>query len=70
MGDFNVVMMDLDQARTLRAQIEAWSPDTTILPMVAFATRSERSVAKREFGQVLSLPAAMTRVLSAVDQSL
>ena len=67
--DFDIVMMDLDVARRLRSNIESWTPESALLPMVAYATRPQASRARQEFGQVLRLPAKRVELLSTVHET-
>jgi CheY-like chemotaxis protein len=66
-GEFNVVMMQLDEARRLRSNLAAWEPGAAILPMAAFLTKPESSRAKQEFGQVLALPLKDTQLFAVVQ---
>jgi hypothetical protein len=68
-GEFNVVMMQLDEARRLRSNVAAWEPGAAILPMAAFLTRPEASRAKQEFGQVLALPSKETQLFAVVQSA-
>ena len=68
--DFNVVMMQLDEARRLRSDLMSWSPNTAILPMADFVTRPEAARAKKEFGQMLTLPAKESQVFSVVEAAV
>jgi hypothetical protein len=65
--DSSVVMMHLDAARRLRADVSTWSPRMLILPMKAYMTKPEATRAKREFGRVLALPAPESQVVSMVQ---
>ena len=66
-GKFNVVMLGLDQARQLKADIKSALPDAAILPMDAFTTQPVEAAAKAEFGRLLVLPATTKDVYSAVE---
>jgi CheY-like chemotaxis protein len=66
-GEFNVVMMQLDEARRLRSNLAAWEPGAAILPMAAFLTKPQSSQAKQEFGQVLALPLKDTQLFAVVQ---
>lgn len=66
-GDFNIVMMDLDEARRLKTDLKSWLPHATILPMGAYVTRPAAAAAKEEFGQVLTLPTKATQLFSVVQ---
>lgn len=68
-NDFNVVMIELDSARRLRADLSSWSPGAAVLPIGQFLTRDQAALAKEEFGQVLRLPAKESQVLSTVQAS-
>ncbi len=68
-GAFDIFLMDLADARRLRAEIELLSPDTAILPVMEFATRPSLSQAKKEFGQVLSTPTTARRLLATIADS-
>ena len=63
---FNIVMMELDVARQLRADVASWSAETAVLPMVTYASTPVAARAEREFGQVLKLPALTSALLSTV----
>ncbi len=67
--DFDIVMMYLEVARRLRSDVESWSPDSAVLPIVAFSTRPQASRARQEFGQVLKLPAKNSETLSTVHDT-
>jgi DNA-binding NtrC family response regulator len=64
---FNVVMMQLEEALRLRADLKSWSPGAAILPMAAFLTRPQAARAREEFGQILALPAKTSQVFSVVQ---
>ena len=66
-GRFNIVMMNLQDARQMQAQVQ--SSSAVLLPLVAFATRPEYSQAKKEFGLALSRPTTMRKLLSAVEKA-
>jgi hypothetical protein len=66
---FNIVMLQLDEARRLRETVKSWSPGTAILPMGTFVTRPDAARAKEEFGQMLALPAKTSRLFSVVEDA-
>ena len=66
-GRFNIVLMDLEDARQMQAQVQ--SSSAVLLPFVAFPTRPEYSQAKEEFGLVLRTPTTMRKLLSAVQEA-
>ena len=68
-GKFEIIMMTLGEARNRQANIGALAPDAVILPFVEFATRPEYSKAKREFGQVLKIPATTSQLLTTIDKA-
>ena len=68
-GDFDVVMMPLDDARQLAVQVASSSPDSGLLPVLYFPTRKEYSQAKKEFKNVLKYPTTMSKLLTAVEKT-
>lgn len=68
-GDFDVMMMPLRDARQLAVEIGSSSPDSTLLPVLYFPTRRERSEAKKEFKNVLWYPTTTKRLLRAVEKA-
>jgi hypothetical protein len=68
-GDFDLIMMELDDARIERERLRGVSPSTPLLPFVAFPTRREYSEAKKEFGIVLKTPTRLSSLLRTVEKS-
>jgi hypothetical protein len=66
-GNFNVVMLELDEARRLRTSIESKLPNAAILPMDALVTQPVIARAKLDFGRMLVLPATSREVFSTVE---
>ena len=66
-GDFNVVMLELDEARRLKASLESTLPNAAILPMDALITQPVIARAKQDFGRMLVLPATSREVFSTVE---
>jgi hypothetical protein len=66
-GRFNVVMLNLDEARRLKPGIVLALPKATILPMDALVTQPVIALAKQEFGRMLVLPATTKEVYSTVE---
>ena len=66
-GKFSVVMLQLDEARRLKASLAATLPNAAILPMEALVTQPVIAVAKQEFGRMLVLPATTKEVFSTVE---
>ena len=68
-GDFDVVMMPLDDARQLGVEVAALSPDSALLPVAYLPTRREYSQAKNHFGNVLKYPTTLDQLLRAVEKA-
>ena len=68
-GKFEIIMMSLNEARSRQTDVAAIAPDSVLLPFVEFPTRPEYSKAKREFGQVLKIPATVSQLLSTIDKA-
>ncbi len=68
-GKFDILMMQLGTARQLRDEIATLAPDAAILPVAEFLSRPEKSSAKKEFGNVLSVPTTTGRLLATIDDS-
>lgn len=68
-GGFEILMMEIADAREERRRIEGVSPDSTILPLMHFPSRREYSAAKKEFGQVVKTPATIAKLLSQIEKA-
>ena len=68
-GEFDIVMMGLDDAKTFQRDVQTLSPDSVLLPFVDFPTRREYNQAKEEFEYVLKTPTTMRRLLSVMAKS-
>ena len=66
---FEIIMMEVGDAREEQRRIEGVSPDSTILPVLHFPTRSEYSAAKKEFGHAVKTPTTMPKLLSQIDKA-
>ncbi len=69
-GDFDLVLMELETARELQAEVGSLAPEATLLPVVEFGSRAVKSRAKAEFGNVLNTPTTVDRILATIDESL
>ena len=66
---YDLILMELEQARAERSRLDGVAPETTLLPFTAFPSRREYTTAKKEFGTVLKTPTTVSRLLAAVDQA-
>jgi hypothetical protein len=66
---FEVMMMEIDTARGEQGRLEAVSPDASILPVLHFGSRKERSAAKKEFGQVVRTPTTLDDLLWSIEKA-
>ena len=66
-SEYKLVMMQLDEARRLRSDLQSRSPRAVILPMKSFVTRPERARLKQEFGRVVELPTTDRQLFSVVE---
>ena len=66
---FDVVMMQLDAARRLRSDLTSWSNGAAILPMKEYVPGAEAARVRKEFGQLLKLPASPQEVVSVVQSA-
>jgi len=69
-GDYDIILMPLEAARELRADVAALAPGAALLPVAVFATRAEEAQAEREFGHVLNTPASSQEVLTVLGAAL
>lgn len=65
---FEVIMMDIDDAREEHERLEGTSPDSTLLPVLHFPTRREYSAAKKEFGHAVKTPTTMSDLLTQIEK--
>ena len=65
---FEVLMMEIDAARGEHGRLEAVSPDSSILPVLHFGSRRERSAAKKEFGRVVRTPTTLEDLLWTIEK--
>ena len=68
-GDFDVLAIPLDEARKLQREMASLSPDSAVLPILTFPTRSEYSQARREFDVVMKLPTTTPKFLAALERA-
>ncbi len=68
-GDFDVLAIPLDEARKLHTEMASLSPDSAVLPILYFPTRSEYSQARREFDVVMKLPTTTPKFLAALEKA-
>ena len=66
-GRFNIVMMPLEDARQMQAQVQ--SASAVLLPLAYLVSGPEYSLAKEEFGLVLRTPTTTKKLLSAVQEA-
>lgn len=66
---FEVLMMEIDTARGEQGRLEAVSPESSILPVLHFGNRKERSAAKKEFGQVVRTPTTLDDLLWNIEKA-
>jgi hypothetical protein len=66
-GHYNLVMLELNEARRLKTSIESKLPNAAILPMDALVTQPVIARAKQDFGRMLVLPATSREVFSTVE---
>lgn len=68
-GAFEIIMMKIDDAREEQSRMGGVAPESTILPVLYFPTRSEYSAAKKEFGYAIKTPMTMVKLLSQIEKA-
>ena len=68
-GDFDVLVVPLDEARRLKREIASSSPNAAVLPILYFPTRSEYSQARKEYDVVMKLPTTSAKFLAALEKA-
>jgi hypothetical protein len=68
-GGFEVIMMNVGEAREERDRLRDVAPDSTILPVLDFPTRRELSDAKKEFGYAVKTPTTLSNLLSKIEKT-
>ena len=68
-GGFEIIMMEVGDAREEQRRLEGVSPESTILPVLHFPTRPEYSAAKKEFGHAVKTPTTMPKLLSQIEKA-
>ena len=68
-GDFDVLVVPLDEARKLEREMASLSPDSAVLPMLFFPTRSEYSQAREEYDVIMKLPSTTPKFLAALEKA-
>ena len=67
-GDFDVLVLPIDEARRLRPDLEALPVDSAVVPLLMFPTRSQYSQAREEYGVVMKLPTTTDKMLAAFEK--
>ena len=68
-GDYDVVMLHVEEAKILQSQIASLAPDAAVLPILKFPTRSVYSAARKEWGIVLKFPTTSPKFLAAIEKA-
>ena len=68
-GDYDVILVSIEQARRLQSEMASVAPDAAVLPILRFPTRSEYSAARKEWGIVLKFPTTSPKFLAAIDKA-
>ncbi len=68
-GDYDVLLVWIEQARSLQSDMASLAPDAAVLPILKFPTRSEYSAARKEFGIVMKLPTTSPKILAAIEKA-
>ncbi|HVS66090.1 MAG TPA: hypothetical protein VMT85_21605 [Thermoanaerobaculia bacterium] len=68
-GGFEVIMMNVGEAREEQGRLQGVAPDSTILPVLDFPTRRELSDAKKEFGHAVKTPTTLFNLLSQIEKT-
>jgi len=68
-GDFDVMLVHIEEARELQNQIALSGTNAALLPILEFPTRSEYSEARKEFGIVMKFPTTSPKFLAAIEKA-
>lgn len=68
-GDFDVMLIHIEDARELENQIVRLDTQAALLPILEFPTRSEYSAARKEYGIVMKFPTTSPKFLAAVEKA-
>ncbi len=67
-GDFDVLVLPIDEARRLKPELGTLPSDAAVVPLLMFPTRSQYSQAKEEYGIVMKLPTTGEKMLAALER--
>ena len=68
-GDFDVLLVRIEDARELHSEMASLAPDAAIVPILKFPTRSEYTQARKEYGIVMKLPTTSPKFLAAIEKA-
>lgn len=68
-GDFDVILIHIDQARELQDQIAALEPDAAMVPILTLPSRSQYTAAREEFGIVMKMPTTSPKFLAGIEKA-
>ena len=68
-GDYDVLLVWIEQAGNLQSDMASLAPDAAVLPILKFPTRSVYSAARKEWGIVLKLPTTSPKILAAIEKA-
>jgi len=68
-GDFEIIMMNIGDAREEQKRLQGVSPGSMILPVLQFPTRGEFSDAKKEFGHAVKTPTTVSNLLAQIEKT-
>ena len=68
-GEFDVLLIHIEEARELQNEMAALAPDAAVVPILKFPTRSEYSAGLKEFGLVMKFPTTSEKFLAAIEKA-
>lgn len=68
-GHFDVLLLNIDEARRLKSEIATIAPASAVLPFTFYATRREKGAAEREFDTVLHLPTNSQKFIGTIEKA-
>lgn len=66
---FDVITMEIGDARDERSRLKGVSPHSTILPVLYMPNRREKAATTKEFGHWIDTPTTTNKLLRSIEQA-
>ena len=70
MGKYDLVLVDISDAVSVQQRLSSAPSGPAVLPILSKPTKNELAAAEKQYGAAMTIPAAFTQNLEAIDKIL